>query len=190
MDHWLFKVINRFAGRTSWLHGVERFYADYGIVLFAILLVVGYLISRQGNDRGAVAGVVWAGAGTLVALGIGQLIGGAIDRLRPYEVISNTLVLVDRTTDFSFPSDHATMAGAVAVGLLLAERRLGIIATVAALWMAFTRVYVGAHFPSDVVGGLVLGGLVAVIGHYLLVPLLRRIADWLATTPVAWLVRS
>lgn len=84
------------------------------------------------------------------ALGIGQLIGSPVDRLRPYEAMTNVHVLVDKTTYFSFPSDHATAVGAVAVGLLFANRRWGIVATVLALLMAFTRVYVGAHYPTDV----------------------------------------
>ncbi len=49
------------------------------------------------------------------AHGTGQLIGGAIDRARPYETLANVHLLVDKTKDFSFPSDHATAAGAVAV---------------------------------------------------------------------------
>jgi membrane-associated phospholipid phosphatase len=66
-------------------------------------------------------------------------------------------LLVDKTKDFSFPSDHATVAGAVAAGLFLVNRRLGLIAIIAALAMAFARVYVGAHYPGDVAAGLVLG---------------------------------
>ncbi len=56
-------------------------------------------------------------------------------------------------TDFLLPSDHAVMAGAVAAGLLLAHRRLGALAAAAALLMAFARVYIGAHYPWDVLGG-------------------------------------
>ncbi len=63
-------------------------------------------------DRTAVAGAVWAALAALVALGVGQLIGGAVDRARPYETMRNVHLLVDKTTDFSFPSDHATVAGA------------------------------------------------------------------------------
>jgi len=60
-----------------------------------------------------------------VALGLNQLIGGLIDRARPYETLTDVHLLVSRTTDFSFPSDHAVTVGAVAAGLLLAHRRLG-----------------------------------------------------------------
>ena len=55
------------------------------------------------------------------------------------------------------PSDHAVVAGAVIVGVLLYNWRLGLAATVAGLALAFDRVYVGAHYPGDVPAGLVLG---------------------------------
>lgn len=56
--------------------------------------------------------------------GIGQLIGGALDRARPYEAMTGVHLLVDKTTDFSFPCEQATAAGAVAVGLLLTNPAL------------------------------------------------------------------
>ena len=182
MDNSLFRWINRLANRTGWAHGFFTSYAKYGIVLFAILLVAAYLDGRQHDDLRAVAGSVWAAGAALVALGIGQLIGGAIDRARPYEAMTGVHLLVDKTTDFSFPSDHATAAGAVAVGLLLTNRRWGIVAAVLAIVMAFTRVYVGAHYPGDVIAGLALGGVVAAAGALLVVPLLTRIAERLSRT--------
>ena len=167
-----------------------RFYADYGIVAFAALLLVAFLRSRHRNDLTAIAGSLWAGAAALIALGVGQLIGNAVDRARPYETLTGVHVLIDRTTDFSFPSDHATTVGAVAVGLLLVERRLGLIAIVAAVAMAFTRVYVGAHYPLDVLAGLVLGGTVAFTGARLLVPLLERTLQRLTASRAGIIVRT
>ncbi|HEX3087321.1 MAG TPA: hypothetical protein VHQ23_01615, partial [Ilumatobacteraceae bacterium] len=77
MDGGLFRSINRFADRTSWAHGLFRANAGYGVVLFAVLLVVAYLDGRQHNDLTAVAGTVWAALAALVALGVGQIVGGA-----------------------------------------------------------------------------------------------------------------
>ncbi|HZX56096.1 MAG TPA: phosphatase PAP2 family protein [Ilumatobacteraceae bacterium] len=190
MDSSLYRWINRFADRTSWAHGLFKANAGYGIVLFAVLLLVAYLNGRQHDDLTAVAASAWAGAAAIVALGIGQLIGGAIDRARPYETMTNVHLLVDKTTDFSFPSDHATAAGAVAVGLLFANRRLGIVACVLAVLMAFTRVYVGAHYPLDVIAGLALGGIVAAAGWFAIVPLLSRLAAWLSGTALRPLVTN
>ena len=190
MDGALFRSINRFADRTSWAHGLFRANAGYGIVLFAVLLLVAYIDGRQHDDLTAVAGSVSAGIAALIALGVGQLIGGAVDRARPYETITNVHLLVDKTADFSFPSDHATVAGAVAVGLLFANRRWGLVASILAVLMAFTRVYVGAHYPGDVLAGLALGGIIATAAWFTLMPLLRRLARWLEGTPLRPLVTS
>lgn len=184
MDREIFQWINRLADRTTWAHGAFTTYAKTGVVVFAVLLAVSYIDARRHDNHLQLAGTVWTGAAALVALGIGQLIGNAIDRLRPYETLTDVHVLVSRTTDFSFPSDHATVAGAVAFGLFLANRKWGTIAIVAAVLMAFARIYVGAHYPGDVLGGLALGGVVAVCGRYLIVPFFVRIVDRLSRTSI------
>ena len=188
MDTTLFRWINRLANRTGWAHGFLTAYANYGIVLFAALLVVTYLGARHHGDLRAVAGSVWAAGAALVALGIGQLIGGTIDRVRPYEAMSGVHLLIDRSTDFSLPSDHATAVGAVAVGLLFTNKRWGTIGAVLAVAMALTRVYVGAHYPSDVLVGLALGAFVAALGVYVAVPQLTRAAGWINRTAIRALV--
>lgn len=188
MDGSLFRWINRLADRTGWAHWFFIADAKYGIVLFAGLLVIAYLDARRRGDLHAVAGSVWAGGAALIALGIGQIIGGAIDRARPYEAMSGVHVLITRTTDFSFPSDHATAVGAVAAGLLFANRRWGTVAAVLALIMAFARVYAGAHYPGDVVAGLVLGAAVATVGRYLVTPLLTRTANSMSRSKMRVLV--
>ncbi|MEY2580416.1 MAG: hypothetical protein QOE09_265 [Ilumatobacteraceae bacterium] len=188
MDGSLFRWINRLANRTGWAHGIFTAYAKYGVVLFAALLLVAYLEARQQGDLRAVAGSVWAAGSALVALGIAQLIGGAIGRTRPYDAMAGVHVLVARTTDFAFPSDHATVAGAVAAGLFLTNRRWGIIAIVLAVLMAFTRVYVGAHYVADVVGGLALGAAVAVAGGLVGVPVLTHVARRVSRSPLRPLV--
>jgi len=80
------------------------------------------------------------------------------------------------------------MAGAVAAGVLLAHRRLGLVAAVAALVMAFSRVYVGAHFPLDVLAGLVLGAAVAAASYLLVRPVVRALVTRLADTALRPLV--
>ena len=133
---------------------------------------------------------MWATGAALVGLALAQVIGHAVLRARPYDAMTGVHVLVARTTDFSFPSDHATAAGAVAVGLFLANRRWGIIACVAAVLMAFARVYVGAHYPGNVLAGLALGGMVAAAGSLLVTPLLTRLAQQLTRTPARALLTT
>lgn len=158
-----FRVVNDFARHTGWLHGPMTAYAGKGIVLFAVLLVAGYLLARRVGSSLAVAHSLLAGAGVLLAVALNQPIVHGVDEVRPYRALPHVLLLVHASTDGSFPSDHATMAGAVAAGLLYVNRRLGVVAAVAAMLMASARVYVGAHFPIDVVAGLAFGAVVAVL---------------------------
>lgn len=188
MDTSIYRWVNRLANHTHWAHGVARAYANYGVVLFAALLLVTYLVGRSTTDFRQQAAAVLTGGATLLAVGIGQVIGHAVERARPYAAMADVHVLVNRSTDFSFPSDHATMAGAVAVGLFLASRRWGVPALVLGLLMAATRVYVGAHYPGDVLAGFALGGAVAaalvLVGSKHLGKLLARLAQ----TPLRLLV--
>ncbi len=188
MDSSIFRWFNRLADSTGWAHGIVTAYAKYGIVLLALLILGAYLDGRRRGDPRQVAASVWTVAASLLALGLGQIIGHLVDRPRPYDTLSNVHVLVARTADFSFPSDHATAAGAVAAGLLIADRRWGLIASVLAVAMALARVYVGAHYPSDVVAGLLLGAVVAGGGGLIAVPLLTRAARWMCTTRLRILV--
>jgi membrane-associated phospholipid phosphatase len=165
MNASLFDQINAFARATPWLHGVITAYAAYGVVVFALLLGAGWWSAWRSGDPKRMAAVVCAGAATLLAVGINQPIVNAVHEARPYTDHPGVLVLATRSADFSFPSDHAVMAGAVAVGLVFVSRRLAALAGIAAVAMAFARVYIAAHYPADVAVGLALGAAVALMVH-------------------------
>lgn len=191
LDRMLLWDINGFARATPWLHGFMYGYATYGVVLFAALLLAGWWGARRTGDAAQVAASLWAGLGTLLAVAINQPIVNAVHEARPYTAVPGLLVLADRSGDFSFPSDHATMAGAVAAGLVLLNRRLvAWIGAAAALVMVFARVYIAAHFPQDVAAGLVLGALVAFAGWLLLRTPLTALVRWLHRTPLRPLVTA
>ena len=151
-DYGLFSSINRLAGRSAVLDAVMVGTAKYLPVVFALVLVALWLTWKPQNQRGAFL----AGASALIALGIGQLVGYALPRPRPYLAHSVNL-LISPSLDTSFPSDHATLGFAVAVMVWQYDRRVGGLLLILAFVLAFSRVYVGAHYPSDVLGGAVLG---------------------------------
>ena len=179
-----FRAVNDFTRATPWLHAPARLYAEYGTVVFAVVLLLSWWLARRESDLPRVAAALWAPVGALVALGINQVLVAAVGEPRPYTVLPHALVLVSRSTDAAFPSDHAVMAGAVTAGVLLVHRRLGLVVAGLALLMAATRVYVGAHFPLDVVAGLVVGAAVALASYALVRPVLRPAVRWLASLPV------
>jgi undecaprenyl-diphosphatase len=189
LDTRIFLDINDFARDTPWLQPIVSGYAGYGLVLFAALLVAGWWIARRDPNPAPMAAAVWAPVGMLAALAINQPIAAAVNETRPCNTLPGIVVL-HCNTDAGFPSDHAVMAGAVTAGLWLVHRRLGALAALAAVTMALARVYIGAHYPQDVLAGLALGAAVSLTGFALARPLLRWILTVLARTPLRVLVTA
>src|SRR3954468_2235115 len=183
-DRSLFRTINEWAQDTPWLHGFFKTYAGYGVVLFGALLLVGYVIARRRRDLDLLTASLWAALAPLVAVALNQPIASGVNEPRPFTVFPHALLLTHRSARPFLTADHATMAGAIAVGLFFVSRRLGALAAAAAVLMAFARVYVGAHFPIAVLAGLVLGGSVAGLGWLLLHRPLRFLLERAARSPL------
>jgi undecaprenyl-diphosphatase len=190
VDSHLFRTVNELQTDTGWLHGTALFYAKTGgPLLLALLLLVGVAVARR-VDLEHVARAGWAGLATFVAVGLNQPIVHAVDRARPYAHLHGVHLLGTPSADPSFPSDHATLAGAALAGLFLVDRRLGWIATAAGLLLSVDRVYIGAHYPADVVAGLTLGAAVAVVGWLVLRRPLTWVVERLAATRLRPLVAA
>ena len=92
-----------------------------------------------------------------------ELIKPLVGRMRPCDLFPNVNVLIACPPDFSFPSGHAMSSFAGATMLYAANRRLGLGAYLLAGLIAFSRLYLYVHFPSDVLAGAILGILIALV---------------------------
>lgn len=175
--------------------GVNRameFIGEYGLIaaLGVLCLLAWWSARRKPEGPAAIAGLVWAPLAAGLALLVNIPIRGFVERPRPFKDHAGLAVLIPGKSDFSFVSDHATLTMAVGVGLFIAHRRFGLIGIGLALLEGFSRVYMGVHYPTDVIGGFALGTAVALLlaplAQALLVPLMTAVER----SPLRWLVRA
>jgi len=183
LDYRLEQWINGPAGHHTVLDTVMTDAANWAVPVFigivAVWFVLGWVLGRPTERRGAVLALLAAGG----ALLMNQVLIRIWDRPRPF-VAHPVHVLVSRSTDSSFPSDHAAAAIAIAVAVLLMHRRLGVIVLATAALVCFSRVYVGAHYPGDVLAGGAIG-----LGVTLLLWRPLRVIPTRANDALTWVIR-
>ncbi|WP_182358439.1 phosphatase PAP2 family protein [Tomitella gaofuii] len=191
IDGSLYLDVNDFARDTGWLHGFMTAFTDIGLGIFALLMVVAWWRARRRGPA-AMAAALAVPVATVVAYIVSDLVKAVFDETRPCHVYPRALVLggCDPVNDYAFPSNHSVIVAAAAVGLFLVEKRWGIVAAVVALVLGFSRVYVGAHYPHDVLAGLVGGTVVGLLVALVVARLLRPVVRGLTRTPLRPLVSA
>ena len=122
-------------------------------------------ITNLGNT-----GIVWIVLSISLLALLGSLcvtnflLKNYVARVRPYEVVAGLQCLIAAQPDWSFPSGHASASFASAVVIYKScPRGIGVPALVLAFAISLSRLYVGVHYPSDVIVGMVIGTLIALI---------------------------
>lgn len=161
MDYSIYKAID--GAGPDFLHGPMRFAANDLVFVIVAIVALTFLYPWRTHRLDRRIGAVMATAAGGVALLIVQPIANAVDRTRPFVAHPHSELLISHGRDAGFPSDHATGAFAMAMALWLYDRTIGAICFVLAAIVAFSRVYVGVHYPGDVVGGALIGIGVALI---------------------------
>ncbi len=151
--------INGWAGQSPLIEHLMVWTSAIGVPLLVVAVALQWW---QGDDKPHTRHVLLAtGFSFLLGLALNQIILLFVQRIRPYDV-GLTHLLIERSADFSFPSDHATATFAVAAAFLIHRMpRRGILFLAAAMLMIFSRVYVGTHYASDVLGGALTGVVAA-----------------------------
>lgn len=146
LDHTMPFITRLGSGGLIWIVVALAFlaskkYRKYGFVLISSLLLCGLI----GNI-------------TLKPL---------IARIRPFDVNTAIQLLIAAPTDFSFPSGHTMSSFAAATVIFYANRRMGIAALILAALIAFSRLYLYVHYPSDIIAGILIGVLISVSTIYI-----------------------
>jgi undecaprenyl-diphosphatase len=163
VDYTLFKDVNGLSG-TEPFDTVFKLAADDLIFVVVAIVALAFLVPWRGRRlerrRGAVAATMSAALSLLLVIPI----SGAVDRTRPFVAHPGVAHrLIAHARDAGFPSDHATGAFAIAAAMLLFDPILGAVLAALAVVIIFARVYVGVHYPGDVLAGAALGAAVALL---------------------------
>jgi undecaprenyl-diphosphatase len=144
-------------------HWVGTLFSDIekaSIPVMVLITAALWFLSRPGGDRKWKLACGSGFASAALAYAIAFVIHHAYDRPRPYEShhISHPW---SNTTDATFPSDHTTVSFAIAFAVLSFDLAAGVIFLVIAAIIGIGRLFIGAHYPSDVAAGVVVGLIAA-----------------------------
>lgn len=159
-DAWLFLTLNLRGYHSFWMDKMMWLLTQLGSFPFAGVIFLGLLLFS--SRRAAILLVL----GQLTLWMVVELMKSITDRGRPFTLLESARVIGWKALGLSFPSGHTAQSFFLAT-LLAHHLSLGVIGTpliyTIAILVGFTRIYVGAHYPRDVLGGALLGSVWGII---------------------------
>lgn len=130
-------------------------------IIWIVLAVVLLILPKTRKT-----GIIVAAALLMDLILCNLILKNLVARVRPYDVNTAIAILIKKPLDFSFPSGHTAASFAAMTALFLAKmKKTWIAALVLAVLIAFSRLYFYVHYPTDVLGGAVVGILSGIIGY-------------------------
>lgn len=147
--------------RNDFLTPIMTFITSLGNAgIIWILITVVLLFPKKTRKVGILSAC--ALLGSLVVNNV--ILKNLVARIRPYEVVDGLHLLIEKQVDWSFPSGHTGSSFASAVVLYKnLPKKYGVMALILASLIAFSRLYVGVHYPSDVLAAVITGSIIGYI---------------------------
>lgn len=155
MNFEIFKLVNGLAYKNKVLDLIMIFFSKYMPYIFMLSIAYVFIIGIKNNNQNYRKVAFNTFIFTVINLTINFVIGGIYFVDRPF-ISHKVNLLFPHTNDSSFPSDHATGTMSIALGVKKYNKLFSIILIILSLIVGFSRVYVGHHYPLDVVGAYII----------------------------------
>ncbi|MGG1401047.1 undecaprenyl-diphosphatase [Bacillus salipaludis] len=162
MDYTAFQWVNHLAITDHFMNPFMVFLADKAEYLFFAGILFYWFFHKEQNRKMVASACIAA----CLALTTNMIIGDFYYRTRPF-VAHHVIMLISHAKNASFPSDHATAAFVIAMTIWLWKKREGWIWLILAAGIGISRVWTGVHYPLDVIAGMVIGIVTAVVIYLL-----------------------
>ncbi len=127
---------------------------------FAIALCLGAML-RYGTSFESYG--IKLSLSLIITGSISQIIKRSVNRIRPFLILNSLNIKKIGIDDFSFPSGHTTAAFTMAITTAIFFPAIGVVAIFLSSMVGVSRIYLGVHFPTDVVAGIIIGTIVPII---------------------------
>lgn len=142
--------------------------ADNGLIWILLAVVLLFIPKERKTGGKVLLSLVFS----LILCNL--ILKNLFGRVRPFTLQGGISLLVDAPTDWSFPSGHTSASFAAAVLLLKEKKKIGWVALAVAILVAFSRLYLYVHYPSDVLGGVIVGVISGLLSFWIW-PRLERV---------------
>lgn len=156
MNYMMFRAINRLAGRNSTLDSFMIFFSQKARFLYIFLLAIMWF---RNNSYKKI--ILYAGVSVWFALCINRFIQFFYFKPRPF-VIHRVRLLIPTKNNSSFPSKHTVVVFALATSIFLRKRLFGSIMWCLAILTGFSRIWLGHHYPFDIIGSAFVGTFISI----------------------------
>lgn len=141
--------------RADWLNPIVNFITNLGNAGWFWLALLIVMLFFQKTRKAGITGLIAVLIGFIIT---NVCLKNLVARVRPYEIIEGLEYITKKPSDWSFPSGHSTASMAASVVLFCRlPKKYGVPALVLGILISLSRLYVGVHYPTDVLVGMLVG---------------------------------
>lgn len=160
----LFRMFNDLGKEIIFLNPIMIFFAKY-MKYFLLFGIIMYWFTRKRENRIMIISSMFA---FVVAEVFGAIAGAIHSNNQPFAELSNVNQLIGHAIDNSFPSDHAIEFFSICITFLLFKKNLRYVWLAIAILVSISRVWVGVHYPADILVGAILGIIGAALCYWII----------------------